>query len=174
MKKNLKKILSIVMILTMVFAMSATAFASANQIIDVTVEFIDENGSVYEVETVSFDTNSFNGHLYTIPNNPGTAVITTNTPTVMDATYKALQELGMSSGMITGWDTENSEGGMYITKMLGLETETAADTSTTVWRGYAWEYEIEYAEADLYATNVAATDGMTISWWYRYCEEPIV
>ncbi|MBR3706181.1 MAG: hypothetical protein IKM19_04360, partial [Firmicutes bacterium] len=92
----------------------------------------------------------------------------------MDATYKALQELGMDGGMITGWDTEEPEGGMYITKMLGLETETAADTSLTVWRGYAWEYEIEYAESDLYATNVAATDGMTISWWYRYCEEPIV
>lgn len=173
MKKNFKRILSIVMILTMVFAMSATSFAGTNQVIDVTVEFIDENGSVYEVTTVSFDTNNFNGHLYTIPNNPGSAVITANTPTVMDASYKALQELGMNGGMITGWDTEGA-GGMYITKMLGLETETAADTSPTVWRGYAWEYEIEYAESDLYATNVAATDGMTISWWYRYCEEPIV
>ncbi|MBR3706663.1 MAG: hypothetical protein IKM19_06810, partial [Firmicutes bacterium] len=85
MKKNFKRILSIVMILTMVFAMSATAFAGTNQVIDVTVEFIDENGSVYEVTAVSFDTNNFNGHLYAIPNNPGSAVITANTPTVMDA-----------------------------------------------------------------------------------------
>lgn len=177
MKKNLRKVLAVVLALTMVFAMSANAFAdtdSANETITVTVEFIDENGTVYECTDVSFDTSTFNAHLYSIPANPGTAVITGNTPTVMDATYKALQDLGMSSGMITGWDTEDSRGGMYITKMLGLETATAADTSATVWRGYAWEYEIGYVKSDLYATNVAAADNMTISWWYRYCEEPIV
>lgn len=176
MKKNLKKIFAIVLALTMVFAMSASAFASTdaeNETITVTVEFIDENGTVYECTEVSFDTSTFNEHLYSIPANPGTAVITGNTPTVMDATYKALQDLGKSSDMITGWDTEDSRGGMYITKMLGLQTETAADSSSTVWRGYAWEYEIDYAKPDLYATNVALKNGDVISWWYRYCEEPM-
>lgn len=171
-KRILSVIMAVAMVASMMFAMTANTYATENNTKTVTVEFIDEAGTVYEVQEVTFD-DSFVRTAYSTDGNPGTAVIRDNRPTVMDATYAALKALGKDNDMITGWDTVDPRGGMYVTKMLGLQTETAADTSETVWRGYAWEYEIGYVKSELYATNVEVQDGDVISWWYRYCEEPM-
>lgn len=179
-KRTMKKGLAIVLALVMVFSMSAVAFAGTNETITVTVEFIDaQYGTVYEVvEDIEFNTATFNraahNPTYDPIGKPGTAVITDNTPTVLDATFKALGMLNQTQGdIVYGWDDAQTDprGGAYITEMLGLQTETALDTSETVWRGNTWNYEIGYVDADLYASNVALEDGMVISWWYEYCEE---
>lgn len=171
MKKNLKKVLSIVMILTMVFAMTATAFANTNATINYTVEFA--YGDNYEYFEGDFDTATFTRTAYSTAGKTGTAIITGNTPTILDATYAALGEVAPSEEMIIGWDTVDPRGGAYVTKMLGQQTETAADSSSTEWRGWAWKYYINGVEADLYATNIAVQDGDVITWIYDYCVEAI-
>ena len=173
MTKNKRKVIALMMAMVMVmasmFAVTGTTFAGTDENITVTVEFASD--SIYECKTVTLDANS--GHLYTIPENPGTAVITANTPTIMDATFDALGQIGSTEDFITGWDTVDPRGGMYITAMLGAQTETAADSSATVWRGYAWKYLVNGVESDLYATNVALQNGDVITWMYDFCEEPI-
>ena len=174
-KRNFKKMASILMAMAMVvsvmFATTATTFAAENATVSVTVEFAYDD--VYLYDTVNYNTNTFTRTQYTIPTNPGTAVITSNTPTVMDATLDALDAVAPSQEVIMGWDTVDTRGGAYITKMIGQQTVTAADSSATVWKGYAWKYLINGEEADLYATNIALENGDVITWIYDYCTEPI-
>lgn len=171
MKTNLKKGLSLVLALVMVFAMTTAAFANANDTINYTVEFA--YGENYEYYEDSF-TEAFTRTAYSTEGKVGTAIITDNTPTILDATYAALDGVASSDDVIIGWDTYDPRGGAYITRMLGQQTETAADSSATVWRGWSWKYYINGEEADLYATNIAVQDGDVITWIYEYCEEPIV
>lgn len=170
-KRTLKKGLAIVLALIMVFAMTATAFASTDSTINYTVEFT--YGDNYQSYEGSFDS-SFTRTAYSTAGKVGTAIIRTNTPTILDATYAGLDDVSPASEVIIGWDTVDTRGGAYITKMLGQQTETAADSSTTVWRGWAWKYYINGEEADLYATNIAVNDGDVITWIYDYWEEPII
>lgn len=169
-RKAIAVLMTLVMSFTMVFATAATSFAATDDTINVTVEFAYDDE--YLTEDMNYDTSTFERTEYTIPANPGTAVITGNTPTVMDATLGALTKLNKRDGVIAGWDT-GAIGGMYITKMLGKQTETAADSSATVWRGYAWKYLVNGEEAGLYATNIALKNGDVITWIYDYCEEAI-
>lgn len=175
--KNLKNkriftvFMAMLLTLSMMIATTAVSFAAENATVDVTVEFTYDD--VYLYDELSYDTNTFTRTQYTIPSNPGTAVITGNTPTVMDATLDALDDVAAGQEVIMGWDTVDTRGGAYITKMIGQQTVTAADSSATVWRGYAWKYYINGVEADLYATNIALQDGDVISWTYDYCTEPI-
>lgn len=170
MKRQMKKGLAIVLALIMVFAMTATAFAETNSTINYVVEFTyGDNYQYYEGDFGS----SFTRTAYSTDGKVGTAIIRTNTPTILDATYAALNDIAPSDEVIIGWDTVDSRGGAYITKMLGQQTETAADSSSTEWRGWAWKYYINGVEADLYATNIAVNDNDVITWSYEYCTEPI-
>lgn len=182
MKKLLnKRVLAVMLALVMVFSMSTFAFANTDSTITVTVEFYnlsDYGTQVAEAHTVSIDTEDFE-RVYDIPSNVSSDVITdANTPTVMDAVVEALN---LSSSAV-GWDmptnSTNYIGG-YLSSILGLSTQTAADSSSTVWRGYAWQYYLDYYTnyeenpVELYATNVELEDGMVITWTYNYREEPI-
>lgn len=170
-KRTMKKGLAIVLALVMVFAMTATAFATTNATINYTVEFA--YGENYEYHEGSFDTAAFTRTAYSTDGKIGTAIIRGNTPTILDATYAALNSVAPADEVIIGWDTVDPRGGAYITKMLGQQTETAADSSSTEWRGWAWKYYINGEEADLYATNIAVQDGDVITWTYDYWKEPI-
>ena len=170
MNRKFKKGLAIVLALVMVFAMTATAFAGTNSTINYTVEFA--YGDNYEIYEGNFD-DSFTRTAYSTDGKVGTAIIRTNTPTILDATYAGLDDVAPASEVIIGWDTVDPRGGAYVTKMLGQQTETAADSSSTEWRGWAWKYYINGEEADLYASNIAVNDGDVITWSYEYCTEPI-
>ena len=91
----------------------------------------------------------------------------------MDAVAQAL---GLTNADIP-WDMpENSTVyiGGYLPTLCGLSTVTAADSTSTTWRGYAWMYSLDFYTAEtpsyinLYATNVALEDGMNIVWTYDY------
>ena len=175
-KRTMKKGLAIVLALVMVFAMTATAFATADDSMTVTVEcynLSDYGTPVSEYHQVTIDPNNFT-RVYNIPSNVSSDVITSaNTPTVMDAVAQAL---GLTNADIP-WDMpENSTVyiGGYLPTLCGLSTVTAADSTSTTWRGYAWMYSLDFYTAEtpsyinLYATNVALEDGMKIVWTYDY------
>lgn len=175
------KLVSFMAAIVMVIAMNTTIFAQSD-LLNVTVEFIDaKDYSIYEVYELTIDPNQFSRQ-YMIPPN-ATSLIIKDKPTVMDATLQALTDSGLLGNTEVGWDQreikDNGEiigyetiGG-FIDTILGLETQTSADSSTTVWRGYSWKYQIKYVESKLYATNNELIDGMVISWFYNYYEEPI-
>lgn len=196
MKKNLKKILSIVMVLTMVFAMTATAFANTNSDVTVTVEFYDGDEFLMDWD-VTIDptemTNTAWNALYTIPTLQAnqyynsTILMNNQRPSAMDATMKALVEMESVGDTAVAWDyylpensTQTEIRGGYISDIFGYTTQTDySQTTGSMWVGNAWLYTITNASGvtvpSLYATNVALTDGMTITWTYTYdIHEPIV
>lgn len=161
MKTNLKKVLSIVMILTMVFAMSATAFASqtitpqpVTYPINATVVFIsegdvvtDSTGDVHQTAAayaevpVTFTapfTTVFTKYLNTVPASGAHQL--EGYPTVMDAICQAyMQDNGSMSGFSIGWDSNPYEGpqGAYVNTIYGNSTITTV-SGLYRWEGYSW------------------------------------
>ncbi len=180
-KRILSVIMAVAMVASMMFAMTANTYANTDNAMTVTVEcynMTDYGAPVAEYFEVTIDPDNFT-RVYEIPANVSSDVITdAKTPTVMDAVAQALK---LQNSDIP-WDLPEGETnyiGGYLPTICGLSTQTAADSSSTVWRGYAWMYSLDFYTAetpsftDLYATNVPLEDGMNIVWTYDYREQPI-
>ncbi|MFR5858518.1 MAG: hypothetical protein ACLUJC_04740 [Clostridia bacterium] len=165
-KRTMKKGLAIVLALVMVFAMTATAFASdtitpveVSYPMNVKVVMLAEGGTVTDVSGVTHqitgvmemgndDTGvpvQFTSPFSTIftsylPTNPGSAHQLNGYPTVMDAICKAYQNVnGPTAGISLGWDSNPSEGpeGAYLTTLFGNTTITTV-SGLYRWEGYSW------------------------------------
>ena len=193
-RRILSVIMAVALIASMMFAMTANTYAATDAEVTVTVEFYD--GDEYLMDwDVTIDpstmTNADWNALYQIPALVGNQsyhanlLMNNQRPSAMDATIKALQEIGVDDGTQVYWDygypVTNSSTilGGYITDIFGLGTVTdTALTTPSLWVGDAWLYSITTSNGtvvpNLYATNVALQDGMTITWTYTYgIEEPI-
>lgn len=186
MRKNLKKVLSIVMILTMVFAMSATAFANTSSTNDVTVNLVFQQEEVDLGLGESISVPGTHTRLYTAPNSTDDmSLLVPNTKTsVMDATLWYLDSIecyDATENALT-WYREplQKEDGTWYVKNWGGQIEsmfatpnerTNSVTDTEWWKGYAWIVSINGVESDNFATNVEVANGMTITWNYKYVEK---
>lgn len=173
MKKNFKKILSIVMILTMVFAMSATAFAS-NSGVNVTVKMY---GEPYITDTISAaeieDRADGASHLYSttgasanVPNVGYTAA-----DALIEAWYQFYGLNSYGSNQITyGWDNDPNEGdpGLYFETFDGMSSDagnyyyvgmTSDGLYEYYWRGDSWTLYINGSSTP--ATTYATSYGMS-------------
>lgn len=184
MKKNFKKILSIVMVLTMVFAMSATAFAGTTNDITVNIEFLYDGVDLGLGGTITIpgDYTRF----YELPEDAddNSILVPANEVSVMDATLWYLDSIYCYDAVENelSWYLEPVADGQgnYIVKNWGGQIESMFATpnerlnsalDTEWWEGYAWIYSVNGVESDLFATNVEATNGMTITWDYKYVEK---
>lgn len=149
------------MVLTMVFAMTATAFATetitpqpVTYPMNVNVWFIafgdevtDVSGTVHQTTYVEeYPEISFESPFTTIftqylPSAPAAGAHQLNGyPTVMDAICKAyLQANGSMSGFSIGWDSNPSEGpqGAYVNTLFNNSTITTV-LGDYRWEGYSW------------------------------------
>ena len=166
MKRQMKKGLAIVLALVMVFAMTATAFASdtitpveVSYPMNVKVVMLAEGETVTDVSGVTHQITGvmemgndgagvpvqFTSPFSTIftsylPTNPGSAHQLNGYPTVMDAICKAyLNVNGPTAGISLGWDSNPSEGpeGAYLTTLFGNTTITTV-SGLYRWEGYSW------------------------------------
>ena len=165
-KRTMKKGLAIVLALIMVFAMTATAFASdtitpveVSYPMNVKVVMLAAGETVTDVSGVTHQitgvmemgndgtgvpvqfTSSFST-IFTsyLPTNPGSAHQLNGYPTVMDAICKAYQNVnGPTAGISLGWDSNPSEGpeGAYLTTLFGNTTITTV-SGLYRWEGYSW------------------------------------
>ena len=164
--KNFKKFLSIVMVLVMVFAMTATAFAddtitpeevtypmNVNVIMTATaatvtdvygvthqITGVNEVGTDEEGVPVQFTSPFTNVFLSYLSTDPGDGFQLRGYPTVMDAICKAYQNVnGSTSGISLGWDSYPYTGpqGAYLSTLFGNTTITTVSTSNR-WEGYSW------------------------------------
>ena len=112
-KRTMKKGLAIVLALVMVFAMTATAFASTNSDITVNVEFYDGQELLMSWPVTinpSAMTEEKWDALYTIPtlqNNQyynANLLLNSQRPSAMDATLTALIDMGSLGETEVGWD----------------------------------------------------------------------
>lgn len=183
MKKRsfLSNVMLVLTIVMMVVGVRTTTFAKTNPI-KATVEFVNsKDDAAYKYYEIQINPDDFNRQ-YAIPDN-ATGLVIKDKPTIMDATLKALGDNLVLGNTKVGWDEREIKKnnvvvghetvGGFLGTILGLSTETAADSSSTVWRGYAWKYQVNYEDVNVYATNKELKDGMVISWFYNYCEEPI-
>lgn len=186
MKKNLKKVLSIVMILTMVFAMSATAFADTNDNITVTVKFDTRS---YDVDNVVMKTEANTA----FGNSPVVTLTNISIPsgsTVQDvleevADINNLELLGKTAVDYydptithTAITSIGQVGENYIdSSNPGIKSAfiTTAVPTTVDSRGYyyesGWVYGLKTATGDEYfpggyMDSVEVTNGMTITFHY--------
>ncbi len=193
-KRILSVIMAVALVASMMFAMTATTYAVTDSEVSVTVKFYDGDEFLLDREVrinPSTMTNSNWNALYQIPALVGNQsyhenlLMNNQRPSAMDATILALQEMGSADGTQVYWDygypVTNSSTilGGYITDIFGQGTVTnTALTTPSLWVGDAWLYSITTSSGtvvpNLYATNVALQDGMTITWTYTYgIEEPI-
>ena len=185
MKKLLmnKKVISFIMVLTLVFCASSTAFAltpvDPDYPIDVTVEFsataqtitdyqnvqhsisaVDVENEVYYASEGTFSTE------FTVPS--GATHELAGYPTVMDAIYNAYEQYDSSmTGFSMGWDTYSDPNGAYVSTLFGDGTITTASGSN-YWGGYSWAIYLNGDLIDLYASNVQIEDDDEIEIKYEY------
>ncbi len=161
MKKQMKKIFAVVMALTMVFAMSASAFATDDVITPSPVNYpltahvmiyaegetvTDVNGTVHHTNAAyAEDDVVFNsaGTVFTqyLPAGTDTSGHQLNGyPTILDAICKLYVESnGSNDGLVMGWDSNPYEGpqGAYITTLFDNSTITTV-SGLYRWEGYSW------------------------------------
>ena len=183
-KKN-SKILALLLALAMVFVMSVPAFADTNNQVNVTVVFQQEG---VELMSVPVTVTANSDRLYTVPNqtDDNSLIITQDRVSVIDATYKALSEVGCydSTENALSWYREplqNNDGTWYtknwggqINSMFATPNERLnSPTDMHWWKGNAWMYSTDGGITDnaLFGTNVEVTDGMQIIWNYKYVEK---
>ncbi len=183
MKKLLmnKKVLSLIMVLTLVLCASGSAFAltpvTPDYPIDVTVTFeaaqrtitdsqnVQHNIPAVNVEeNVSYAEGEFSTE-FTVPS--GATHELAGYPTVMDAMYNAYDQYDSSmDGFTMGWDTYSNPNGAYVSTLFDIGTIATASGSN-YWYGYSWSIYLNDELIDLYASNVQIEDGDEIKVEYE-------
>ncbi len=185
MKRQMKKGLAIVLALVMVFAMTATAFAETNTG-NITVNLVFQQEGVDLGVGGSITIPGDYTRLYAPPvaTDDTSILVPTNKCSVMDATLWYLDSMGCYDAAENNltWYREplqKADGSWYVKNWGGqiesmfatANKRTNPVTDTEWWKGNAWIYSVNGTESDLFATNVEATDGMTITWNYKYVEK---
>lgn len=184
MKKQIKKIFAVVMALTMVFAMSASAFAAESGV-DVTIKMDGE--VAYPTVTVTADQIAghagTNGHIYSTEG--ASAAVPKIGYTAADAMIEAWLQLNgsgvlLEDEILTGWDNSAEHPGLFFTTYAGLSSdagdyylvESYQENGKTMykyyWRGYTWNLYINGSTkpADFYATEYSVSNTSSIDFDY--------
>ena len=187
MSKNLRRLAILFAAAVMVMMMTVPTFAAT---VSANVHFVTYNTSnttltdkwgqtfsiipVTDTVPVSFNTSGFTS---IIPNADPSYHQYMNTPTVMDAIYKAydLKKNTIRTGWTSGWDTVNTPNGAYVTEIFG-NPEVTLHLTSHHWDGYAWIIYLNPTtwpapELQYYGSNVPLTNGDDIYVSYEYASE---
>lgn len=180
MKKTTKRLLSLVLALTMVLSISTSVFAAANVTpVTGTVRF---DASAYDPDLgddMYLDTSvtvpasgTFSSFEKAYPIPAGYTYVNADKITAMDLTYQAAVNNGLEDTLVIGWDVVKSPYGAYMTGIAGLDTQTkdygTMPNGEYYWEGWSWMLYIDGSFSDLYASNQLASDGTEVVWKYLY------
>lgn len=157
-----KKVISFILVLAMVFAMSATAFADTNVTVHLTLD------------TQAYDLNSVMKHSNSSSLGGSVVKADVTVPvgsTVWDVINKAADDLNMD--LVTGSAVYGGTTGYYVTDIANVGPTTSMNTYTTTQKqntftyfgGYlmsGWVYSIDGNYPSYFANQMNVTDGMNI------------
>ncbi len=182
--KNFKKILSIVMVLVMVFAMTATAFAT-NSGVTVNVLMYGDSTEPYISQTISAAEIAGYAqgasHLYSTTGASSSvpSIGYTAADALYGAWYKSNNGIAPDSDQVNiGWDNNPEEGlpGAYFTVYDGMSADagtyyyvgmTADGKYEYYWRGDSWNLYIDGNLATAYATSYAVSNISSVVFDYN-------
>lgn len=161
--KTAKKLVVLMVVLAMVFALSTTAFAATGTVtvvFEMPDSYVDVNGVTQSIAPLEFTTTQNYSHdttnhkyIYTLSNVNLSSVgvasgqYAPDTPTLFDVIYYAAVTIRQenNTGFVYGYDSSPWTGnpGYYITMLSGLSTiEIDSDydpnTGSGYWKGYSW------------------------------------
>lgn len=186
-RRILSVIMAVALVASMMFAMTANTYAATDAgNITVNFVFLQEGDDLGLGGSITIPAN--HTRLYEVPNptDDTSMLIPDSKVSVMDATLWYLEENGCydaTENALT-WFREplqKEDGTWYVKNWGGMiesmfatpNERTNDPTDQNWWKGNAWIYSVNGVESELFATNVEATDGMTITWNYKYVEEEL-